>query len=145
MRMNRKGVVGLPLRLAITFLILSLSVPTVMYMVDDLKEDSEISLLRYESIRLSNTIATAYYSGEGSTFMVDISIKHDSTLVIGGEGKDAFCIGIFIGDMEKDRHYLERPSIQIMNDPLHVSGNRTLQCKSVLIDGTYGVEVSIIA
>ena len=145
MRLDRKGVVGLPLRLAMTFLILSISVPAVMYMVDDLQEDSDLSLLRYESTRLSDTMTTAYYSGEGSVQTISVSIKYNSSLVIGGEGKDAFCISILVDNQEKEKHYLERPSVRILNEQLHISGNRTLQCRCVSVDGVYGVEVTVIA
>ena len=145
MKMNKKGVIGLPLRLAMTFLILSISVPVVAYMVEDLRDDSDISLLRNEASKISNTISQAYYSGEGGIFTVEVSVKSDCKLTIGGEGKDAYSIGLFSGDTEKDRIYLQRPSAKIVNGSLDISGDRTLQCKSVQIGGTYGVEVSIIA
>jgi hypothetical protein len=144
MKMNKKGVIGLPLRLAMTFLILSLSVPVVVYMVEDLRDDSDVALLRNEASKISDTVSKAYYSGEGGMFTVDISVKSDCVLTIGGEGKDAYSIGLFVGDTEVERIFLQRPSVKIVNECLDVSGDRTLQCQSVLINGTYGVEVSII-
>jgi len=145
MKMNKKGVIGLPLRLAMTFLILSLSVPVVVYMMDDLQDDSNISLLRNEASRVSDTVSQAYYSGEGGIFTVEVSVKSGCRLTIGGEGKDAYSIGLFLGDTEKERIYLQRPSARIVNECLDISGDRILQCKGVRVDGTYGVEVSIIA
>ena len=145
MKMNKKGVIGLPLRLAMTFLILSLSVPVVIYMVEDLRDDSDVSLLRNEASKISDTVSQAYYSGEGGVFTVNVSVKSNCKLTIGGEGKDAYSIALFLSGTEKERIYLQRPSVKIVNECLDIYGDRTLQCKSVRIDGTYGVEVRIIA
>jgi hypothetical protein len=145
MKLNKKGVIGLPLRLAMAFLILSLSVPTVLYMVEDLKDDSNVSILHHEASKLSDALSQAYYSGEGGGCTVEVSVKMDSRLTIGGEGKNAYSIGIFINDTEKERIFLQRPSVKIFGDPLDISGNRTLYCKGVIHDGVYGVEVTAVA
>jgi len=145
MRLDKKGVMGLPLRLAMAFLILSLSVPAVLYTVEDLKDDINVSILHREASKLSDALSQAYYSGEGGGCTVEISIKGDSRLTVGGEGKNAYSIGIFINDAEKERIYLQRPSVKIFGDPLDISGNRTLYCKGTIHNGVYGVEVTTVA
>ncbi|MDR2846474.1 MAG: hypothetical protein LBV63_04240 [Candidatus Methanoplasma sp.] len=136
---------GFPIRLAVTFLILSLAVPTMIYMVDDLNNESGISSAASEAEKVSAAVSRAYYSGVGGSSTVSIAVGHEYRMVIGGEGSDAYSIAIFNEDMEKERLYLQRPSVRIMNnEPLEVSGERTLLCRCVVSDGTYGVEVTVI-
>jgi hypothetical protein len=136
---------GFPIRLAVTFLILSLAVPGMLCMVDDLNDESGVSATASEAEKISGAVSRAYYSGVGGISTVNVSVGHEYSIVIGGEGSNAYSLAVFSGDTEKERSYLQRPSVRIMNDePLWVSGEHTLQCRCVSYNGTYGVEVTVI-
>ena len=145
MRVNKKGMIGFPFRLAIAFLILALCVPTLIHMVDGFQQNAEIDSVSIEAQKISNTISRTYYSGIGSVCTLDVSIDNDCYIKIGGEGTDAYSIGIFLGDNEKNKLYLERPSVKIIGNGLEISGNRTLMFECIKIDNICGVEVTSIA
>lgn len=144
MILNRKGVVGFPMRLAITFLILSLFVPVAFTMMNDLDERSQVSAAKYEAEKIGDSVKKMYYSGIGSTCTVDVELTNKSCLVIGGEGSDAYTIRIMIDDSEKERTYLQRPSVKLICDPIYLQGNCTLSLTCVAENGIYGVEVSVL-
>jgi hypothetical protein len=117
----------------------------MIYMVDNLNDESGISSAASEAEKISDAVSRAYYSGVGGSNTVNVSVGHEYSIVIGGEGSDAYSIAIFSEDTEKERLYLQRPSVRIMNrEPLEISGERTLLCKCVSYGGIYGVEVTVI-
>ncbi|MDR3282767.1 MAG: hypothetical protein LBS92_04060 [Candidatus Methanoplasma sp.] len=146
MIMDRKGMVGFPVRLAVTFLILALAVPSLMAMMGGMQEEAGESAAASEADKISSAVSRAYYSGVGGTCTVGVSISSGYRLVIGGDGADAYCISVLCGDEPKEKIYLQRPPVRIMNsEPLEISGERTLLCTCAAVEGAYGVEVSVIS
>lgn len=144
MRMDRKGMIGFPMRLAVTFLILSVSVPSMLYLADGFEDDSDVSAVTHEADRISDVLSKTYYTGTGSRNTVDIHVDGGCSIVIGGSGSDAYSMTVMKGDAEKDKLYMQRPAVRIIGDALEVSGDRTLMCESVEDDGHYGVKVTVI-
>lgn len=142
---NRKGVIGLPIRLAVTFLILSLFVPAAMTMMDDLDEQTKISATKNEAETVCDHIKRAYYAGNGSRSTMDVNVIGSMCLAIGGEGSDAYTVRILSDDTEKEKIYLQRPSVRIIGEPIFVTGNVTLSFSCTEKNGIYGVEVVRIA
>ena len=136
--------VDFPVWLAVTFLILAVFVPVALHMVSDLEHDSSASAAKAEAEKIQNSVKKTYYSGIGSTDIVSVSVSGGSCLVLGGEGSDMYCISILLGDDVADKLYLQRPSVRFLGDPVCVTGNRTLSVECMMVDGAYGVEVSII-
>ncbi|NLU45690.1 MAG: hypothetical protein GXX87_01940, partial [Euryarchaeota archaeon] len=84
-----------------------------------------------------------YYMGAGSACAVDVSLPAGCMMAVGGEGTDAYSIGIFLDGVEKDRIYLERPLVRILGDGLDVHGKSRISVECVRLDGVYGVSVGI--
>ncbi len=145
MKMGRRGTIGMPVRLAVTFLILALTVPLLMGAVDDYRSDAEASGLRAQAGIVSDTAEKAYYAGEGGAFTAEVSIGHYNRIVIGGEGADAYMINIFCGDDSIGRLVMDRPAVRIAGDGISISGERTLLFECVNDGRGYAVEVSVIA
>ncbi len=144
MRLNRKGMVGFPVRLAITFLILSISLPIMLGMVGDFQEDLGTNSTTAETERLIDTISDTYYSGKGSVRNIDMKIDSNCYIIIGGEGSNAYSIGIFNEDVEVLRLYTEKPSVKMISSGDCLSGNFTLRCECVRDGLLCSVEVSVI-
>ncbi|MDN5358037.1 MAG: hypothetical protein AB7D42_00195 [Candidatus Methanomethylophilaceae archaeon] len=145
MKMDRKGMIGLPVRLAITFLILALTVPLLMGAVDDYRSGAEASALRVQAGIVSETAEKTYYAGEGGAFTAEVLIGHDNRMVIGGEGADAYTIRMFCGDDSIGRLVMDRPAVRIAGDGISISGERTLLFECVNDGRGCAVEVSVIA
>jgi len=144
MRMNRKGMIGMPVRLAVTFLILAITVPLLMGLTDDLREDVEASDLAVQANIVSETAEKAYYAGIGSAFTANISVDHNSRLIIGGEGSDAYAIRMIYGDKETGKIIMDRPLVKISNE-ISVSGVNVLMFVCVQEGNGSAVEVSVVA
>ncbi|MDR3074732.1 MAG: hypothetical protein LBU30_01670 [Candidatus Methanoplasma sp.] len=144
MRLDKKGVVGFPMRLAVTSLILAIFIPLAIGMVDDLEKDASISDTRGEAERIADTVKRIYYSGTGSTGTVDVSLVSRSGLVLGGDGSDSYCIAISFDGRTAEKIYLQRPSVKFIGDPLQITGNRTLSIECIDDGDTYGVRVNIV-
>lgn len=143
MRMNRKGILGFPIRIAVAFLILSIAVPTMVYMVQDFEDNTDAASVTNEAEKISDAITRSYYSGTGGICTVDVSVDLNYHIELGGEDSKGYSIGIYKGDEEVDRIFLQRPAIHITNN-IQISGEQTLSCKCVRTGDTCGVEVSII-
>ncbi|MCL1811611.1 MAG: hypothetical protein FWG41_05285 [Methanomassiliicoccaceae archaeon] len=142
--MNKKGMIGFPMRLAVTFLILAIFVPVAVSMVDGLEKDSAASSAKSEAEKIANSVKKAYYSGAGSTDTVNVSLSGGSCLMVGGEGPDAYSISILLYDTVVEKMYLQRPSVKLLGDPVYIMGGRTLSVECVVESGTYGVKVSVL-
>ena len=142
--MDKKGVTGLPLTLAVTFLILALFVPTALGMVSDLGDDASAAVSKSEAGRVGEAAKRAYYSGAGSSDKVSVSLPGGSCLVIGGEGSDSYCITVLLGDSVAEKVYMQRPPVKFLGDPVYLMGERTVSIECVFEDGVYGVRVSVL-
>jgi len=136
--------IGFPMRLAVTFLILALFVPVAVGMLDGMEKDSSVSAARTEAEKISDTAKRAYYSGAGSTDTARISLSGGSCLVVGGDGSDSYCISILLGDTVVEKVYLQRPSVKFLGEPVYIMGIRTISVECVNDNGIYGVKVSVI-
>jgi hypothetical protein len=144
MKIGRKAMIGFPMRLAVAFLILSVSVPILSEMVDNIENDNSVIAASNEAEKISDAITRTYYAGVGGSCTINVDIGSDCYLSIGGKDSFAYTIGIFLGDVEKERLYLQRPTVQIFGDRLDISGQITLSVECVKVDGEYGVEVNIV-
>ncbi len=144
MRMNRKGMIGMPVRLAITFLILAITVPLLMGVVDDLRDDVGASDLAVQADIVTKTAEKAYYAGIGSTFTANVSIDHNGQLIIGGDGSDAYSVRMIYSNKETGKVIMDRPLVKISNE-ISVSGVNVLMFICVPDGDGSAVEVSVIA
>ncbi len=144
MRMNRRGVIGMPIRLAVAFLILAITVPLLMGVADDLRDDVEASDLAVQADIVSKTAEKAYYAGIGSTFTADVSIDHNGRLIIGGDGPDAYTVRMIYGDKEMGRIVMDRPLVKI-SEEISVSGVNVLMFVCVQDENGSAVEVRVVA
>lgn len=73
-----------------------------------------------------------------------LDIPLECHIRVGGNGPDAYSVGVFLNDSEVDRKYMQRPSVHILGEEMDIRGNVTISMTCVMIDGEYGIEVRII-
>lgn len=144
MNMDRKGTIGMPVRLAVTFLILAITIPLLTDAVGEYQESTEEIRLMAGANIISDTAERTFYAGEGSAFTAEVSIGNGNRLFIGGEGADAYTIRMFCGDSDAGRIVMDRPAVRIAGDGIYISGQRTLMFECVKDSLGCAVEVSVI-
>lgn len=137
LRGDRRGVLGMPARLAVAFLIVALCVPVLVEAVDSFREDSDLSLAGREADRIAGAAASVHYQDEGSSVLVDVDVPGGCELVIDPDS-DPYGIGVVRHGELKDTVRCTRPALTFVGDSLTVTGPATLRVSSA---GSNEVEV----
>ena len=138
--MDRRGVLGFPLRLGIAFLIIALFVPSLVSAVQGFQEESDMMDAEREADRVMGAAERVWYTGAGSSESVSVHTPAGSCIRIGGEGPEAWSYSVMKGDEVKETRYSESPKIRFIGDTIMLSGSSEV----VLIcdtddDGIYGI------
>lgn len=136
-----KGVMDLPVKLAVVFLILSISVPVIANAVERNESISNEVVMDSEMARFSKAVAAAHYSGTGSTVTVMLDIPTGFEIRVGGDGSDSYSIRSYSGDSLISKRYMERPAVMLLCDLTIGQGRHTLSITSTLMDGRAAAEV----
>ena len=139
MRTDGRGVLDMPVRLAVAILIIATVTPVLMGMVGTAEDVMSSSEAEVEADRLCDGISRAYYGGEVTMVSVELSIPAGQALEIGGD--ERYVIRILDGRMEVDRVYIERPAVPVL-EPVTITGRTVVTIQSGVSDGDYGVWVS---
>ena len=91
----------------VSFLIISMMVPTVMALVGTVQDGMELSELTEAAERLGDSIDRVGSRGQGYSAHVDISIPNTGYLEVGGD--EGYVIRIFQGDSQAGRVLLRHP------------------------------------
>lgn len=143
MKNDRRGVIGMPIRLAVVFMILALTVPVMVGFVGDFRKNTEISDLTVQAETVSDTAKKTYYAGVGGVFTADVSVGFDCELIIGGESYNAYEIKMVRSGEEVGKVIMDRPPVRIP-EPVHVTGTHTLKFECVYHEGGTAVKVGFL-
>ena len=124
MRSDDRGVLDMPVRLAVAILIIATVTPVLMGMVGTAEDVMSSSEAEVEADRLCDGISRAYYGGEGTMVSVELSIPLGQALEMGGD---------------------ERYVIRILDDGreiVTIAGRTVVTIQSGVSDGDYGVWVT---
>ena len=136
MRMDRRAMTGLPVKLVVIMVILGAMVPILMNYLDTGMSDMERNQMDGEAQRLTNAVSGVYYSSIGDSKYLEMDIPQGCTMVLGGEGQEAYAIHMYRGSEEVGKHWMEKPMIPFKS-VLIIEGQTTLR---VMAD-TDGIEV----
>jgi len=144
LKMNRKAVISLPIRLMVVFLILAISTPALMNVLDENERTSSISVLDHEFSRFTDSVAKAHYSGINSMKTITLNIPENCEVLIGGDGSDAYSVrGMYNGEIVLTR-YMEQPPVFFTSTLKLEPGKNEMMINSVLHNGRGAVEVVIL-
>ena len=141
MKMNRKAVISLPIRLMVVFLILAISTPALMNVLEENERTSSMTVMDREFSRFTDSVAKTHYSGINTTRTFSITVPDDCEVIIGGHGSDEYSIrAVYKGDVVMTR-YMEQPPVVLISDLVLDPGEYELTMRSVLHQGRGAVEV----
>ena len=144
MKLNRKAVISLPIRLMVVFLILAISAPALMNVLDENERTSSISVLDHEFSRFTDSVAKAHYSGVNSMKTITLNIPDNCEVLIGGDGSDAYSVrGMYNGEIVLTR-YMEQPPVFFKSTLKLEPGKNEIMINSVLHNGKGAVEVVML-
>ena len=141
--MDRKGIMDMPLKLMTVMIVLVLSVPIITGVIQTNERQMMDSVMSQEADRIENAMRAAYYSGDGSTRIIDISIPDGCEMTLGGDAADAFAITCYFRGKVLSKIFMERPAIRF-TDPVNISGNVRLEITNSVMDGQYYAGVNIL-
>lgn len=133
----------MPIRLAVVFMILALTVPVMVGFIGDFRKDTEVTDLLIQAETVSDTAKKTYYAGVGGVFTADISIGYNCMLIIGGESHNAYEIKMTYSDEEVGKVIMDRPPVRIP-ESISVSGTQTLRFECIRYEDETAVKVSVL-
>lgn len=128
------------MRLAVCFLVIGLMAPMVINAAEDSQTEISHADLWRESGTLKDAIGRVYYGGTGTSVSVEMDIPAGQSILVGGDGADAFTMRLLDSEEQVGIVYLDSPTVRITNGPVAISGPGTVTVRAVN-DGGYGVEV----
>ncbi len=129
MRMNRKAVTDLPIKLLIISVILAISVPIVFGSLDSSRDGMDRTQMENESQRIAGAAASTYYSALGDGRYVEVDVPEGCTIVLGGDGEDAYGIHMYRGSERVSTHWMEKPCIPFIGETI-VEGKAIIHMSS---------------
>lgn len=140
---DSRGVIDMPVKLAVCFLILGLMVPVVMEATEDADREMSLYDLRARASDLEDAIHRAY--SDGSVVTLGMDIPYGQCLEVGGEGVDSHLMRLIADGREVETRFIDDPTVAVIGPEVVLSGNCT-----VVIDGRTdrdegpGVRVSVL-
>lgn len=125
----------------VVFLIISISLPLVINVMEDNKETSAASALEHEFGRFYDAASVVHYSGIDSTRTITLNVPEGCGISIGGDGVDAYSLRGTYEEKEVAVRYMEQPRIMLVFGEILTEGKHTLEIRSLVIDGKAAVEV----
>lgn len=138
---DSRGIIGMPLKLMMIMVILTLCIPIVAQAVDSNQRQMMGSVMDQEAERIVEAARDARFSGAGTSDIIDIDLPQGCEIVLGGDGP--YCVSCIYEGSITSKRYMERPAIRF-DDHVTISGSMRLQFRSTFIDGTYGTEVTVL-
>ncbi|MBO4357340.1 MAG: hypothetical protein J5813_04135 [Candidatus Methanomethylophilaceae archaeon] len=105
MKQSRKGVISMPIKLMVSFLILSLMVPTLMVTVENIQDDIDNRSVFQVGEELRSQLSKVNSKGPNFILQVELDIPSDSHIVLGGD--DGRIISLYNHDEHIGNIYTE--------------------------------------
>ena len=135
---------GLPIKLAISFLIIALMIPVISDVVENTSEDLELLDLQEDAMELSDALSSVRFSAIGDYTTYEVSLEVGDSLTLGNNDDH---LGMVIGLHRNGVHvgdHLMDPSVMVTNqDTLVLSGTMSLKIVRVEGDLAGSVEVHV--
>lgn len=139
MKSDTRGIIGLPVKLAVCFLVLGLMVPLVTDVVRDADEEMSLHELRGEAMDLRDSVQRAYFQQAVVTH--ELRIPSGQSLVVGGGDGYGYLIRLCVDGQQVEN--LTLGSSVVLGEETVLSGHMVLKLSGCMDeDGDYGVVVT---
>ena len=109
MKQSRKGVISLPIKLTVSVLIIALTVPPMLSLVEGIREDIADGELSDVADQLAEHIDRVGMKGTGYRMHLDLTIPKDSHLMIGCD--HGMTVRMYRNDIQVGKVLLDTPVI----------------------------------
>jgi hypothetical protein len=140
---NDSGVLGMPLRIMISLMVIALMVPALAAVADDMEMAADEAEGESLAGQVADAAARAYLSGAGSSVSLSMDIPFGRSLAIGGDGADAFTIRILSDGEQSGRLVMDNPPIRLICPETVLEGDAELLFEAVPHDGRLCVAVTV--
>ncbi len=103
--------IGMPLKLMVSFLLIGLMLPTIVCMVSTVEEQSSEVDTGTGCSAVEDCIYRVFRSGSGSMETVHLDLGPKETIVLGGTGADAHSIRLYVNEELRKTVYLDRAPV----------------------------------
>lgn len=138
---DARGIMSLPFKLAIMMAVIAIMTPIVAGVVDQAKDAMDSLGPTNEAEKLQDAAARAYYGGVGTVVTVDLALDSDESLLVGGDGADAYIIRIVSNGEIINKIPIERPTVPFLGGTEAISGIGPVKLRCVVEDGVLGIRV----
>lgn len=133
---------GMPLKLMVSFLIISLTLPTVGMMVSEVREDMSSQDVAAETDLIEECIYRTYRSGLGATESVTVDIPSGRSILLGGTGVDAHTIRVCLDGEVVHTVSLDRAPVRLSEALMEFTGRCTMTFQCISTPDGLAVEVA---
>ena len=140
--MNDSGVLGMPLRIMISMMVIALMVPALVSMSQDMDRAADEAEGAAIAEQVADAATRAYLSGVGDSVTSSLEIPFGRALAIGGDGADAYTIRIYSDGVQTGRVVMDNPPIRLLGPETMLEGGAVLVLETVAVDGRLCVAVS---
>lgn len=138
---DRRGIIGMPIKLAVAVLVIATMTPVIVDMVDDAEDSLSIIDTESEARKIVEAVSDAFFGGYGCTVSVNVSIPTGESIVLGGSSGNEYSLRIMANGEVKKKILLERPGVPVLNDEIEISGDTVLKVISCWDGDRSGVRV----
>ena len=134
--------IGMPLKIMVSFLLIGLMIPAVAGMVSVVEEQSSDADAETGCAAVEDCIYRVFRSGSGSMETVHVELKPQNCIILGGTGADAHSIRLSSNGEILKTVYLDKAPVALSEKTSVISGrcDVTFVCRSA--DRTLVVEVA---
>ena len=140
---DRRGMMDMPLKLTVIMIVIALNIPMIVNVIETNEDRVMDSVLSKEADRIGSAVRAAYYSGDGSSRMIDVDLPEGCEMTLGGSSSDAYAITCTFGGKVVSKTYIEKPSIRF-DGPVTISGNVRLEITNFVRDGQSYAGVNVL-
>lgn len=134
---DQRGLEGLPLKLLLVALLISLSLPVVASAMADYRSSIEEAALGAEVSRLASSISEVHAAGEGNVRFITVEVPSGLSIEVGGEGIDAMSVRGVMADRVVRTTYLDDPPVRVITtngEAMIIGGSATIRLESIRHD-----------
>ena len=115
--------IGMPLKLMVSFLLIGLMLPTIVGMVSVVADQSSVTGTDSGCSAVEDCIYRVFRSGSGSLETVHVDLGPKETIVLGGTGVDAHSIRLYVNEELKKTVYLNKAPVMLSEEVSEIVGS----------------------
>lgn len=131
----------MPVKLAIAMVIVVTMTPLVVGMVQTAEDSMSSLTAESEARRIANAMYSAYGGGIGTEEVVIVTLPPGESIEVGGSGGEEYFIWLVDATGAASKADVDIP--RVLCDKVTISGTATVRITCEMVDGVYGITVSV--